>query len=432
MERLKISTEHLRVGLYVAELDRPWLETPFLFQGFKIRDNDDLDELRRHCEFVFVDAPQCDQTPDEVITLARLSSETRTTVRSAPSRVESSAATVRMVRADVPEPDFSKTGRYYVNTEQLGKELGRASTIEKAATNAINRVLDGVRQGKSLDVPQLEQVVDPLVDSVLRNADAMSWLIRIRQTDEYVYQHSIGTSVWAVVFGRHLGFDKEMLNAVGLGGMLLDIGKTRLPGELLRKPGPLTEDERLLVYKHVEYGLDILRESGDADPRVEIMLATHHERNDGSGYPKGLESTDIPVLGRLAGIVDSYDAMVSKRPYAEPRSTFSAMRELQRMGGERFQKEMVDQFVQAVGMFPTGSLVELNTGEVAVVTAQNNYQRLRPEVMIILDRDKELCDDFRTIDLRLNTDDELGKESMWIDRGLEPGSYGIDPAEYFL
>jgi len=124
--------------------------------------------------------------------------------------------------------------------------------------------------------------------------------------------------------------------------------------------------------------------------------------------------------------------MVSKRPYAEPRSTFGAMRELQKMGGGRFQKEMVDQFVQAVGMFPTGSLVELNTGEVAVVTAQNNYQRLRPEVMIIMDRDKKLCDDFRTIDLRLNTDDELGKESMWIDRGLEPGSYGIDPAEYFL
>jgi len=433
MDRLKISTEHLRIGLYVAELDRPWLETPFLFQGFKIRDDDDLEELRRHCNFVFVDAPQCDQPPDELKTLARLSSEAKTSARSAsPSSAESTAATVRMVRADVPEPDFSKTGRYYVNTEQLGEELGRASTIEKAATKAINRVLDGVRQGKALDVPKLEQVVDPLVDSVLRNADAMSWLIRIRQTDEYVYQHSIGTSVWAVVFGRHLGFDKETLNAVGLGGMLLDIGKTRLPVELLRKPGPLTEDEQLLVYKHVEYGLDILRDSGNADPRVEIMLATHHERNDGSGYPRGLKSTDIPVLGRLAGIVDSYDAMVSKRPYSEPRSTFGAMRELQKMGGERFQKEMVDQFVQAVGMFPTGSLVELNTGEVAVVTAQNNYQRLRPEVMIIMDRNKKLCDDFRTIDLRLITNDELGKESMWIDRGLEPGSYGIEPAEYFL
>ncbi|MEQ8207664.1 MAG: HD-GYP domain-containing protein [Woeseia sp.] len=260
----------------------------------------------------------------------------------------------------------------------------------------------------------------------------MAWLMRIREKDEYVYQHSIGSSVWAVVFGRHLGFNKETLNAVGLGGMLLDIGKTQLPNELLRKPGKLDEKETELMRKHVEFGLEILRDAGKNDARVEIMLATHHERFDGSGYPNQLKGTVIPVLGRVAGIVDCYDAMVSKRPYAETQSTFDAMRQLQMMAKGQFQKEMVDQFVQAVGMFPTGSLVELNTGEVAVVTAQNNYQRLRPEVMIILDRDKNLCDDFKTVDLRMNTNDELGKETMWIDRGLEPGSFGIDPAEYFL
>ncbi len=426
MDKVKISTDHLRHGLYVAELDRPWLETPFLFQGFLIRDDDDIAELRKHCRYVVVDAPQCTLPDEELTRLAQLSSETR-----AAERAASGSARARPI-ADVPEPDFDKTGRAYVNSEPLAAELERAQVIEAAASKAINSVIDGVRRGEALDVPQLEQVVDPLVDSVLRNADAMGWLMRIRETDEYVYQHSIGSSVWAVVFGRHLGFDKETLNAVGLGGLLLDIGKTRLPVEILRKPGPLDQDEWLMMHMHVEYGLDILRESGNTDPRVEIMLATHHERHDGSGYPQSLKETSIPVLGRLAGIVDAYDAMVSRRPYAETRSTFAAMRELQVMAKDRFQKEMVDQFVQAVGMFPTGSLVELNTGEVAVVTAQNNYQRLRPEVMIVLDRDKQVCDNFRTIDLRMNTSDDLGKESMWIDRGLEPGTYGIDPAEFFL
>ena len=425
MDKLKISTRHLTTGLYVSELDRPWLETPFLFQGFLVRDDDDIAELRKHCKFVYVDPGQCQVPEDDLIRLVRLTTETE-------DAANDGQAPIRKPVADIPEPDFKKTGRYYVNTEALSKELDRAQKIEKEASAAINRVIEDVRNGEALDVPQLEQVVDPLVDSVLRNADAMAWLMRIRETDEYVYQHSIGSSVWAVVFGRHLGFDKETLNAVGLGGMLLDIGKTRLPKEMLRKPGPLTPDESLLMHKHVEFGLEILRESGNTDPRVEIMLATHHERHDGSGYPKGLKTTDIPVLGRVAGIVDSYDAMVSKRPYAEPRSSFSAMRQLQAASRDRFQKEMVDQFVQAVGMFPTGSLVELNTGEVAVVTAQNSYQRLRPEVMIILDRDKQLCDDFRTVDLRLSSSDVLGKESMWIDKGLEPGSYGIDPAEYFL
>lgn len=425
MDKITVSTDQLKIGLYVSELDRPWLETPFLFQGFKIRDDDDIAELRKHCKTVVVDIPQSEQSFDEVRKLAEAAA------KSAPDK-PAVVVTRKTAMADVPEPDFSKTGTYHVNTEELGKELARAQDIEKQASAAINSVIDNVRRGESLDVPQLEQVVDPLVDSVLRNADAMSWLMRIREKDEYVYQHSIGSSVWAVVFGRHLGFDKETLNAVGLGGMLLDIGKTKLPDELLKKPGALTEDESLLMYKHVEYGLEILREAGNTDARVEIMLATHHERFDGSGYPNGLKGTDIPVLGRIAGIVDSYDAMVSKRPYAETMSTFTAMRQLQKLGRDKFQKEMIDQFVQAVGMFPTGSLVELNSGEVGVVVAQNNYQRLRPEIMLILDRDKTLLDDFRTIDLRMNTNDDLGKESLWIDRGLEPGSYGIDPAEYFL
>lgn len=425
MDKITVSTDQLKVGLYVSELDRPWLETPFLFQGFKVRDDDDIAELRKHCKTVVVDVPQSDQSFEEIRKLAEAAA------KSAPGK-PAAVVTKKPAMADVPEPDFSKTGTYHVNTEELGKELARAQEIEKQASAAINNVIDNVRRGESLDVPQLEQVVDPLVDSVLRNADAMAWLMRIREKDEYVYQHSIGSSVWAVVFGRHLGFEKETLNAVGLGGMLLDIGKTKLPDELLKKPGALNEDESLLMYKHVEYGLEILREAGSTDARVEIMLATHHERFDGSGYPNGLKGTDIPVLGRIAGIVDSYDAMVSKRPYAETMSTFTAMRQLQKLGKDKFQKEMIDQFVQAVGMFPTGSLVELNSGEVGVVVAQNNYQRLRPEIMLILDRDKTLLDDFRTIDLRMNTNDDLGKESLWIDRGLEPGSYGIDPAEYFL
>jgi cyclic di-GMP phosphodiesterase len=427
MEKITISTDHIRIGLYVSDLDRPWLETPFLFQGFKIDDDEEIAELRKHCKTVVVDVEQSDITPEELRKLIELSKDSK------PDPVEKPKPVAKKVISDVPEPDFRKTGQYYVNTEELGRELARAKEIEKQASVAINSVIDGVRNGQALDVPQLEQVVDPLVDSVLRNSDAMAWLMRIRETDEYVYQHSIGSSVWAVVFGRHLGFDKETLNAVGLGGMLLDIGKTRIPVELLRKAGPLNEDEMLMMYKHVDFGLEILRESGNTDARIEIMLATHHERFDGTGYPNGLKDTQIPVLGRVAGIVDCYDAMVSKRPYAETQSTFNAMRQLQSMAKGKFQKEMVDQFVQAVGMFPTGSLVELNTGEVAVVTAQNNYQRLRPEVMIILDRDKNLCDDFKTVDLRMNTsDDDLGKESMWIDRGLEPGSFGIDPSEYFL
>jgi HD-GYP domain-containing protein (c-di-GMP phosphodiesterase class II) len=214
--------------------------------------------------------------------------------------------------------------------------------------------------------------------------------------------------------------------------MLLDIGKTKIPIGILRKKDSLTPQETLLMRRHVEFSLDILAEAGSVDPRIEVMVATHHERFNGKGHPHQLEGKNIPVLGRLAGIVDTYDAMVTQRPYAKAVSSFDAMRKLQALANINFQSEIIDQFVQAVGMFPTGSLVELNTGEVGVVVAQNNYQRLRPEVMIILDRDKTLCDEFRTIDLRIKTIDESTGDSIWIDRGLQIGAYGIDPSEYFL
>ncbi|MEX1267231.1 MAG: HD-GYP domain-containing protein [Woeseia sp.] len=426
MDQVKVNTSELKVGHYVARLDRPWLETPFLFQGFLIRDDSDIEELQKYCQYVFVDAEQSSITDQDRAAL-------RNSVLNKAAVIEDDIETQRHLRViNIPEPDPARTGHYYEDKEDLGKELGRAQGIQQNVAAAVSNMLDSLRKGDALDVPLLEEVVDPLVDSVLRNRDAMAWLTRIKAADEYVYQHSIGSSVWAVVFGRHLGFDRETLVAVGLGGMLLDIGKTKISTEILRKPDRLSDKEMALMRRHVEFSLDILAEAGNVDPRIECMVANHHERFNGQGYPGVLKGPDIPVLGRLAGIVDTYDAMVTKRPYANRVSSFDAMRELQRKSNIDFQSEMVDQFVQAVGIFPTGSLVELNSGEVGVVVAQNNYQRLRPEVMIVLDRDKNPSRDFRTIDLRLMSDDQKEQDSIWIDRGLETGAYGIQPSEYFL
>ncbi len=425
MDQVQVNTSELKVGHYVARLDRPWLETPFLFQGFHIRDASDIEELQKYCRHVFVDVEQ-----------SRISEQDRVALKSGQLNkavVEDDIETQRHLRViNLPEPDPARTGHYYEDKVDLGHEMGRAQGIQQNLSAAVSTMLDSLRKGDALDVPLLEEVIDPLVDSVLRNRDAMAWLTRIKAADEYVYQHSIGSSVWAVVFGRHLGFDRETLVAVGLGGMLLDIGKTKIPSEILRKPDRLSDKEMALMRRHVEFSLDILAEAGNVDPRIECMVANHHERYNGEGYPGVVKGPDIPVLGRLAGIVDTYDAMVTKRPYANRVSSFDAMRELQRQSNIDFQSEMVDQFVQAVGMFPTGSLIELNTGEVGVVVAQNNYQRLRPEVMIVLDRDKNPHRDFRTIDLRLMPGDRKDRDSIWIDRGLETGAYGIQPSEYFL
>jgi putative nucleotidyltransferase with HDIG domain len=310
--------------------------------------------------------------------------------------------------------------------------MKQASGIHCAAFESIEDAMGTLRESGKLDLRRLERAVEPMVASVLRNPAAMSCLMRIRRKGGYLYSHSLASSVWATVLGREIGLDREALRSIALGAMLLDIGKTRLPEAILSKPGRLDDGERALVRHHVEYGLEILRVAGEQDQIVLDMVAHHHERYDGSGYPAGLKAAAIPVYGRMAGIVDTYDAMITSRPYASTQSSYGALRQLRALANIEFQSELVDQFTHAIGMFPTGTLVLLNTGEVAVVTAQSRIRRLRPEVMVILGADKRPLGEYRVVDLNQISPTADDPSSLWIESGLEPGAYGIDPAEYYL
>ncbi len=165
---------------------------------------------------------------------------------------------------------------------------------------------------------------------------------------------------------------------------------------------------------------------------VIAMIEGHHERHDGSGYPNGTVGADIPVFGRIAGLIDTFDAMTTKRPYAAAKSAYDALRELNSLSGTVFQRELVEQFVQALGMFPTGSLVELNTGEIAIVIEQNRVRRLRPKLMLLLDKDKLPVPSHDTINLRNIPVSPGDPQSRWIERGLEPGAHGLDPKDFFV
>jgi HD-GYP domain-containing protein (c-di-GMP phosphodiesterase class II) len=292
--------------------------------------------------------------------------------------------------------------------------------------------MDNLSDGGKLDVKTAQRAAAPIVESVMNNRSAMTWLVRMREMSDYLYTHSVSSAIWATVMARHIGMPKESIEAAGLGAMLLDIGKTQLPPELLSKPGPLTKAEMALAHRHVEYGVRILEESSGISPEVLAMVRTHHERHDGSGYPKGLSGQLIPVLGRIGGIVDYYDAVTSERPYAAPLSSYDCLRALNKMAGTSFQAEMVEQFIQSIGFFPPGTLVQLNDGTVAVVVAQNRRHRLKPEILVILDPEQNLRRDFGLIDLQMQVRSIYTDEVLYIEKGLEPGSFGIDPAEYFL
>jgi HD-GYP domain-containing protein (c-di-GMP phosphodiesterase class II) len=425
METRKTPIQNLVLGMYVAQLDRPWLETPFLFQGFIIKTKEEIEALRRYCEFVYVDAKTL---PPENCSAPPVSTPLKKTeIEDSPS--EKQGFLGRLFSSVKRQPTEAQPGEFYQDNSSLKEELPKAKEIHTKSSSILKDVMDVVRRGGKLDLNAIESAVSPMIESVLRNQDAMIWLSRIKKIDDYSYGHSVSCSVYAIALGRQLGLPKEDINVLGLGAMLLDVGKTQIPKNLLCKPDKLTAEEMALTRQHVEFGLTILKRTPDVDERITQMVRSHHERYDGSGYPDGLKGPDIPVYARIAGIVDFYDALITPRPYAPPVSEYDAMRGLHQRANSAFQAEMVEQFVQAVGMFPNGALVELSNGEVGVVMEQNRVRRLRPNVLVILNSDKQPLETPMQRNLREQTGEEGG---LWIDRGLESGAYDIDPAELFL
>ena len=421
--------ERLEVGMYVAQLDRPWLETPFLFQGFYIRDDDEISEIRNHCQHVYVSRESLTMETTVIV------SPTATAPQPA-AKAEKKRFSLRSLfslgKSKKPVDDFEQTNVFYSETTSLKEESGTANGVYKQAMTTIQGVMTNLEKDGGLDVAQLKTAITPMVDSVLRNPAALACLMRMQKKGNYLYRHSLASSVWATILGRQIGLSRDDLDVIAVGAMLLDVGKTQLPSKLLNKPAGLTDDERQLMRRHVQFGLDILEKSGGIDARVLDMVAHHHERYNGTGYPGKLSGNSIPVFGRIAGIVDAYDAMITPRPYAKLLSSYDALRKLRVLADVEFQAEIVEQFTRAIGAFPTGTLVELNTGDVAIVTRQNRIRRLRPEVMIIMNSEKQLLDQFRVVDLNEEKMTEQGAISLWIERGLPPGVYGIDPTEYYL
>lgn len=411
----KLLTEELTLGMYVAKLDRPWLETSFTVQGFYIREMDQKQQLATECEFVYVDPRR----------YRRMSDTPRLAI--VVDNKESVATTKKPAKL---RPIAPRKPKIYEDETEIAEELQKAQTSIDEAIMILEPIVEKVQRTGRLEIFQIEAAVNPLVSSVLRNKDAVAALLRLRALDIYTYSHCISNAVWAALLGRHIGYSERQINKLAMGCALVDIGKVGIPKDLIEKLDEPTAAEWEVIKGHVSAGLAILHESGLEDRDVYDMVRTHHERLDGSGYPDGLVGGEIPAFGRIAGIVDTYDAMITDRLYAPAMSSFEAVHKLHEWADSLFEKELIEFFTQAIGVFPTGTLVELNTGEVGVVAAQNPARRLRPRMTMILDSDKNprpeptICD--------LNELDTTGKPmTVWITRELPVGAHGIDPSKYF-
>jgi HD-GYP domain-containing protein (c-di-GMP phosphodiesterase class II) len=399
----KVNVPDLMLGMYVARLDRPWIGTPFPIQGFHIKSYEEIRTLGNYCRYVYVDVVKSK--------VAVNTSNKRKSVR--PGQREPRT----FINIKVNEASYPRT-------KSIKQEISAASNLHHDVAAAIDNIMQQLAAGRPANIPATRKVANRMVDSILRNPDASIWIARVKDKDSYTYGHCVRASVWAITFGRHLGLRKERLENLAMGVLLSEVGYTRLPTEILTTER-LSVEALEIMKKHVDYAVEICKGIQGINEDILWTVRTHHERFNGSGFPKGLRGNQIPLLGKIAGIVDYYDSVTTPRYDELALSPAAAMARLHDMRDEEFQTELVEEFIQAIGIYPTGTLIELSTGEVGIITEQNVDRRLRPKVMLILNRDKLPVKKMIEIDLLSYTKDTDDKP-VDIQKSLPDGAYGID------
>jgi HD-GYP domain-containing protein (c-di-GMP phosphodiesterase class II) len=398
MKLLETPVDALTFGMFISKLDRPWTETPFMFQGFVLTSEKQLDALKKFCKTVYVD-PEKEEVPDVTrVTPADIAKVRGTTVYKEVASVE-----VELPRAQ----------KAFTSTTVVVKELSRAVEI-----------------GNSIDSSRSQEAATQITESVVRNPDAMALLMKLQEKDGATLSRAVEISVMMTIFGRFLQLPHERLELLGMLGLLQDVGKLKLPTQLATH-GPINAAEIELYKTHVDHSVEVLRNTPGIPQDLPGLASLHHERFDGSGYPRGLRGSGIELLGLIAGIVDAYDMLTAPQPFGENMSPANALNIIYKGRGKQFHPALVEQFIQCIGVFPVGSVVELNSGEVAIVIAQNMVRRMQPRIMVVKDAKGNSLIPYRMLDLmkdyKLN-----GDEPYRIQRALEFDAVKIDPRELFL
>ena len=430
IKQLKIDVNQLSIGMYVSQLDRPWTHTPFPLQGFEVRSIEDIDALRRYCGHVFIDTTKGKGLPD------KRAQETLDSDRK-PAAIHFPAAMLRGGETEGGGTSALVVRKgVYATTAPLRTEIRQAQVLIRALQAQLDQAARQMARGQQADYRQLRHSVERMVASVLRCPDAFTWLVRLRRHDQSTQEHSLRSALWAVQFARFIGMDKREIETLCMGTLLKDIGKLGMPAALLRQRDR-SPDEEAKYRQFVALGVEMLRNAQDVEPRVISVVRYHCERQNGSGFPEGLKGNKIPLLARIAGIASVFDALSNPLESSHPVAPSKAVSLLYDMRGREFQEDLVVQFIQSIGLYPAGTLVELTTGDLGVVVEQHPGSRLTPQVAVVdPTTDSQSGQHFMLIDLRdqeaaLKTLAHMGGGSEKMDRvaiarDLEPTSYDID------
>ena len=546
LKRQLLEVDKLAIGMFVTELDVPWLDSPFLLQGLVIETDDQITILQNLCKIVWVDrtkslgfqfvpikkekvaitregavirlraathdpasikaenirknqarnndshavsfsfldilrelknnpSPQLSTVKERSKTIYNVQNVTEHNVNN------TNSTSLNLVNKLIPSNEISIAQHLKKDAKGLfchlvGGVFGLMSKKEKLKTNvswdgsdkiakvagddgypitifedepmvedeiaaiypiyeksqvATRELFNNIANQQNLDLSHVSEIIDSMVNSIQRTPDALMWLAKLKQTDDYSYNHALNVSINLMAFASFLSLSKKQIKELGMAGLLQDIGKINIPSDILLKPNQLTPEELEIAKSHVDEGLGILENTPNIPSAVIYLVAQHHERIDGSGYPYQLTGNQISLQSQIAGLIDTYCAITSNKPYAKALFNQQALEKINLMSNQQFSKTVVDQLVQFLGIYPVSSLVELNTGEVAVVIQQNQVRRLLPRVMVLLGPDKTRNEHPATINL-LNAPLTPSGEPYAILHGVAPNAYGLNPADFYI
>ena len=407
----KISIDDIKVGMHIQRFNMSWFTHPFLTNSFTIKNKKDLDKiakLKPKIEYLYID-------PEKgFYDFSENSQDSQQDLSQQYDLKPLSQGELNKLEDPVPLSEELKTSRkIYAKTQKV-----------------IKNIFHKAENGEKIDWTSVLETTDNMTKSVLRNKDAFSNLIMIQHHDNYTFYHSMNVCCLCLTMGRYLSLPEVDLATLGVGALLHDIGKVRIPKEIINKPGKLTDQEYSVIKNHPKWSLEILSEYSACSPLNwdSINLTyEHHERFDGSGYPLGIKGDRINQFALIAAIADVFDAITTDRPYRKALSPFTALKIMFEANGKDFSPEYLSKFTHCMGIYPVSSVIELDNGEIGVVTEINHQAFGRPKMVVVSDLDHGKLKKPKPVDL---SSDEYSR--IVVKRAIDANKIGIDTNAYLV